>query len=98
MMAKLSKDEIQRIAILARLGLDDAELSAMMTQLSSILEFVNVLQNTDTSSVEATSQVTGLVDVLRDDEVKPCGISRDQLLANAPDTEKGFVKVKRVLE
>lgn len=97
-MTKLSKDEARRIAILARLGLSDAELEAMTGQLGSILDFVAVLQQADTSSVEATSQVTSLIDVLREDEVRPCGISREQLLANAPATENGFVKVKRVLE
>jgi len=98
MMAKLSTDEVRRIANLARLGLSDDELGAMSTQLGAILEFVDVLQTTDTTDVEVTSQVTGLIDVLRPDEVRPCEISRNDLLANAPAVEKGFVKVKRILE
>ena len=96
-MSKLSITDIQKIATLARIELDDDERSMLVIQLSSILDFVEQLQAIDTDGTESTSQVTGLKDVLRADEVKPCALSRDELLANAPFVEDGYIKVKRVL-
>ena len=97
-MSKLSKEELANIATLARLGLSDDELNRLGGQVGSILEFVEQLQKIDTSGVKQTSQVTGLVDVWREDEVVRCELSREELLKNAPATEKGYIKVKRVLQ
>lgn len=96
-MAKLTKQEIEHVAKLAHIGLTEKETGNMATQLSSILDFVELIQNTDTSSVEPTDQVTGLSDVWREDEVIDCKLTRDQLLANAPATENGYIKVPKVL-
>ncbi|MCC7289258.1 Asp-tRNA(Asn)/Glu-tRNA(Gln) amidotransferase subunit GatC [bacterium] len=97
-MSKLSKEELANIATLARLGLSEDELNRLGGQVGSILEFVEQLQKIDASGVKQTSQVTGLVDVWREDEVVRCELSREELLKNAPATEKGYIKVKRVLQ
>ena len=97
-MSKLSKEELANIATLARLGLSEDELNRLGGQVGSILEFVEQLQKIDASGVKQTSQVTGLVDVWREDEVVRCEFSREELLKNAPATEKGYIKVKRVLQ
>lgn len=97
-MAKLSTGEIEKIAALAMLGLTGKELDSLALELSSILDFVEALQKVDTTNITPTSQVTGLIDVWRSDEVKPCSLSRQQLLANAPATKNSFIKVQRVLE
>jgi len=97
-MAKLTKEELARIATLARIGLSDSELTRLSGDVGSILEFVDQLQKVDTSGVATTSQVTGLSDVWREDVVHHCELGRDELLKNAPATEKGYVKVKRVLQ
>lgn len=96
-MAKLSISDIQKISQLARIELSEEEQALLTVQLSTILDFVEELQSINTDSVEETSQVTGLTDVWREDEVVPCDLTRDQLLANAPMSENGYIKVRRVL-
>jgi aspartyl-tRNA(Asn)/glutamyl-tRNA(Gln) amidotransferase subunit C len=96
-MAKLSLDEIQKVALLARIELTDAELAVASTEISSILDFVDTIQNTDTTGVEPTSQVTGLTDVWREDLVEKCVIAPKLLLASAPELQDGYIKVKKVL-
>ena len=65
----LSKEEVKRIAYLARLGLTDDELEKFAGQLTGILDYVDMLNEVDTENVEPTSQVTGLESVMEDDEV-----------------------------
>lgn len=96
-MTQLSSEEIEYVARLARIDLPTSESEATAKDMSSILEFVDSLQAVDTNEVEPTSQVTGLTDVWRDDEVRDCEVSREELLANAPQTQDGYVKVKKVL-
>lgn len=96
-MAKLSLDEIQKVALLARIELTDAELAVASTEISSILDFVDTIQNIDTAGVQPTSQVTGLTDVWREDLVEKCVIAPKLLLASAPDMQDGYIKVKKVL-
>ena len=96
-MAKLSLDEIQKVALLARIELSDDELVVASTEISSILDFVDTIQNTDTAGVEPTSQVTGLTDVWREDLVVKYTVAPKFLLASAPDMQDGYVKVKKVL-
>ncbi len=97
-MAKFSKEEVDKVSGLARIGATEAEKSKLVTSLSSVLEFVDALQAVDTRGVDPTSQVTGLEDVLREDELVKCPLSRDELLANAPAVQDGYIKVKRVLQ
>ena len=97
-MAKISRDEVERIAKLAKIGLTDAEVDRMSVELSQIVEFVEQLQKIGTKAVEETAQVTGLVDVWREDEVRPGKTDRKDLLKNAPATQDGYIKVRRVLE
>ena len=96
-MAKLSKTEIEHVANLSHIGLTEKEINNMTTQLSSIVAFIDVIQSTDTTDIEPTDQVTGLSDVWREDTVVDCGLSRDQLLANAPEREGNYIKVPKVL-
>lgn len=96
-MANITPDEVRRIAALANIGLSDTEVTQMTVELDAIVGFVQQLQSVDTTDVAATDQVTGLVDVMRPDEVKS-ELSRKQLLANAPAQQDGFFKVKRVLD
>ncbi len=83
-MPKLSKDEVRHIAKLARLSLSEAEVEKFTTELTSILEYVEKLQEVDTEGVEATAQVTGLRNVFRDDDVCLSDAHPDELLATSP--------------
>jgi aspartyl/glutamyl-tRNA(Asn/Gln) amidotransferase C subunit len=96
-MSKLSIDEIQKVAKLARIELSGKELEKMALDASSILDFVETIQKTDTGGIKPTSQVTGLTDVWREDEIKKSKVAPKDLLAGAPDTHDGYVKVKKVL-
>ncbi len=96
-MSKITPDEVRRIAALANIGLEEAEIERMARELDQIVGFVEQLQGVDTDGVAPTDQVTGLVDVWREDEVRS-EYTREELLANAPDQQDGFFKVKRVLK
>ena len=96
-MAKISETEVKRLAALSRIGLSDAEVTKLAGELDEIVGFVEKLQAVDTSAAEPTSQVTGLGDDWRDDELKPSPVSQAELLKNAPATQDGFIKVRRVL-
>lgn len=96
-MAKISETEVKRLAVLARIGLSDVEVTKLAAELDAIVGFVEKLQAVDTTGVEPTSQVTGLVDVWREDEPKKSPISPVELLKNAPEQKDGFIKVRRVL-
>ncbi|HEX3082429.1 MAG TPA: Asp-tRNA(Asn)/Glu-tRNA(Gln) amidotransferase subunit GatC [Candidatus Saccharimonadia bacterium] len=95
-MSKIGVTEVQRIAKLARIGLTDDEAARMAVEIESIVTFVEQLQAVDIKDVAPTDQVTGLVDVWREDEVHQ-SLSREALLANAPVQKDGYIVVKRVL-
>lgn len=97
---KLSKEQIEHIAMLARLGLTDKEKKKFAGQLSSVLDYVNQLEKVDTKNIEPIAQITGLKDVMAKDKVKSSKgqVAREKLLENAPMQEEGCVKVKAVLE
>ncbi len=96
-MAKLSKDDVLRLARLARLQLSDEEVDKFQTEISSILGYVEQLQKLDLRDLEPTSQVTGLTNVMRSDTAIDYGVSTKDLLKNAPATKDGHIKVKRIL-
>ncbi len=93
---KLGREEVLRIAILARLGLAEAEVDRFKEQLSHILESFEVLQQVDTTGVPPTTQAITLENVLRSDEVA-ASLPQDQILANAPRKDGDFFKVRAVL-
>ena len=94
---KLSYEEVKHIALLARLGLSEAELERFGEQLSNILENFEILQQVDTSDVPPTAQAITMENVLRDDETMP-SLPVEEVLANAPSQEEGHFKVRAVLE
>lgn len=96
-MAKLSTDDVLKLARLARLHLHDDEIELFRTEISAILAYVEQLQQVDLEGVEATSQVTGLVNITREDKEADYGASAADLLKNAPATQDGHIKVKRML-
>lgn len=96
---QLSKEEIQHIAKLARLELTDAELEKYGGQLSAVLNYIDQLKEVDCKGVEPTAQVTGLENVLREDEVRDWDETEiEAALKDAPEREGRFIKVKRVIE
>jgi len=96
---KLTKEEILHIADLARLDLSEEELKTYGNQLSHVLEYIEQLQAVDVSDTEPTAQVTGRVNVLREDAVAHWDKEeQNDALAQAPQKEGSFIKVKRILD
>ena len=77
----LTEQQVRHVAKLARLSLTDDEVKKFSGQLSGVLEYVDILKEVDTDGVEITSQVTGLKNVLRKDEVVKSESTREELLA-----------------
>jgi len=94
---KLSLDEVEHIAELARLRLSEDEKARYREQLSEILDYAARLQAVDTSGISHTSSVLPARSVLRKDEPRP-GLSLEEVLRNAPETEKGQFRVPPILE
>ena len=94
---KLSRDEVLHIALLARLGIGEAELDKLGDQLSDILENFEILQKVDTTDVPPTAQSIPLQNVMRDDEVA-ASLPASEILANAPKREGEYFRVRAVLE
>ena len=93
---RLSREEVLHIARLARLGLDETEIDKFSKQLSNLLEHFRVLQQVDTTGVPPTAQSITLQNVVRGDEAQ-ASLSPDQILANAPQKEGDFFRVRAVL-
>jgi len=94
---KLSLDEVDHVAMLARLGLGPEERERMRDQLSSILEHISLLEEIDTEAIPPTAQVITLQNVTRSDDVQP-SLSVDAVLRNAPRSEDHMFKVNAVLD
>ena len=91
--------DINHIAKLARLGLAEAELKKTERELTAILGFVDELNKVEVGDSKPMTQATGLKNVMRADEARICPPEiRGKLLANAPETLNGYIKVKAVFE
>jgi aspartyl-tRNA(Asn)/glutamyl-tRNA(Gln) amidotransferase subunit C len=92
----LTVDDVRYVARLTHLSLTDDEVETMRTQLSTVLDFFQTLQQVDTTDVEPTGSPTDVSSVMRDDEPTP-SLTRAETLANAPHTEDDYVRVLPVL-
>ncbi len=92
----LTKEEVIKIARLARIALTDAEVEKFRKELSAVLDYVEELKNVDVTGLEVVSQVTGLVNVQREDKVVTAD-NHQEILANAPAIKDGYYKVKAIL-
>ena len=91
----LSKDDIKYCAKLARIDLTPEEEERFFNQLSSVLDYCEKLDELDLEGIEPIYQVTGQQNIFREDEVTNTSRQTD-MLRNAPEKEKGFIKVKSV--
>ncbi len=93
----LSREEVQHLALLVRLGLSEQEIETFRHQLSQILDYFRVLQELDTEDVPPTSHVLPLTNVMREDVPAP-SLPVEEVLANAPQREGHYFRVRAVLE
>jgi len=96
-MADLTREDVLKLARLARLTISDEEVERYRKELTEILHYVELLQNADVSGLQPTSQVTGLTNVTREDEVIDYSATPDDLLRLAPNKQDRHVKVKRMI-
>ena len=88
---------IEHLSQLARLSLSDKEMKLFGDQLENILLYVEKLNEPDTRGVEATSHVVLLLNVEREDSLKPC-LDREEAMMNAPDRNDRFYRVPKIIE
>jgi aspartyl-tRNA(Asn)/glutamyl-tRNA(Gln) amidotransferase subunit C len=94
---EITRQEVEKVAKLARLEVTSAEKEAFAKQLSQILTHVEKLRQYDTTGVEPTSTVFGQVNVFRDDVARP-SLPVEKALANAPEREADGFCVPKIIE
>jgi len=94
---KITKEQIQHIAVLSRLNLSEEEKDLFGSQLSSILDYMDQLNGLDTRETEPTSHVLSLSNVMRDD-ILTSSLPGEEALKNAPSRSENFYRVPRIIE
>jgi aspartyl-tRNA(Asn)/glutamyl-tRNA(Gln) amidotransferase subunit C len=93
---RLTREEVEYVAALARLGLSDVEITRLQDQLSSILDHIAAIDRLDTDAIPPTAQVTAMTNVMRPDVVTG-SLPQAAVLENAPRQADGFFEVHAIL-
>ena len=93
---RLSLDEVRHIANLSRLEVDENKMNQYSSDLSSILNYVDKLQEINTQDVDPTFRTAPLTNVFREDEIKP-SMSQEKVLSNAPDKQGLYFKTPVII-
>lgn len=93
---KVSKEDVIHIALLARLGLTEAEIDRFAGQLGQILEHAGKISELDLKDVLPTAHAVPMRDVMRDDETIP-GLEQERALSNAPEQEDGYFLIPKIV-
>ena len=96
-MARITRDEVEKVAALARLSLDDEAAERMASELDQILEYAQTLSQVDTTDVEPTAHAIPLPTPLREDRAAP-PLDPELAVANAPEREGSAFVVPKVIE
>ena len=94
---KITRQEVEHVALLARLKFSEAEKERFTIQLNSILEYMDTLKELDTTQVEPTFHAVARKNVFREDQVLSSN-PQDLSLSNAPDGDRGFFRVPKIIE
>lgn len=95
----LSEDQVRHTAKLARINLSDSEVKKFALQLSKVLDYMDILNEVDTSKVSETSQVTGLKNVMEKDEILPAQSGSEELLkCSELPIDSNQIRVGRVVK
>ena len=93
---ELSREDVRKVALLSRLELTDAEIDEQAKHLNDLLQQFEVLQSLDVTGIEPTSHSIPVVNVFREDVMRP-SLSREEALANAPEARDGCFVVPRIV-
>lgn len=96
-MSTITTDDVHHLAQLSSLQLSDGEVENLRADLENIINYINQLNEVDTSGVEPTYQVTGLENVWRGDEIDAGSVTPEQLLDLVAEQSSHCVKVPKVL-
>jgi len=96
-MTKLSREDILKLAHLARIELTEPEIEEYQQELSEILQYVEQLQPVDVTGLKPTNQVSGLTNVMREDEIRDYGYKTSDLLKNVPAKQDDLIIAKRMI-
>lgn len=96
-MVRISRSDVLKLARLARLELDEQELEQFTKEIDQILQYVQQIQTADSGELKPTSQVSGLTNVMRKDEITNYGYKPQDLLKNVPELEGELIRVRRIL-
>lgn len=91
----ITKKEVEHMAKLARIALSEEEIERFRGDLNKVLGYIEVLKTVDTEGVEPLAQVTGLMNVFRDDRMVESDTAA-AIVKNAPESAGRFIKVKKV--
>ena len=94
---KISLEDVDHVARLARLQLSAADKERMRGELDGILSYIDKLRALDTRDVEPTSHAVPVTNVMRDDVERP-SLPQEDMLANAPDRHRDMFRVPKIIE
>jgi len=94
---KITREQVEHVAHLARLNLTEEEKVQMTIDMEAIIAFADQINSLDIADVEPTAHVIPINNVFRDDTVAP-SMDREKLLSNAPNQENGCFSVPKVME
>ncbi|MCY9806674.1 Asp-tRNA(Asn)/Glu-tRNA(Gln) amidotransferase subunit GatC [Lentilactobacillus senioris] len=97
MSARISEEQVQHVAGLAKLEISDEQLPYFTEQLDQIMGLFETLSEVDTTGVEPTNSMTDQLNVMRED-IADNWNQKEELLANAPETMDGYIKVPTILD
>ena len=98
MKKRINFEEVKHVVKLANLPLTDSEIRKFTSQLSEVIDYnMSLLEKVETKDVEPTAHVTGISNILREDETEP-SLTSQEALQNAKETHNNFFKVKAILD
>lgn len=93
---KITREDVLKVAHLARLEMDENAVDAVAVQIGEILDYIDQLNRVDTEGIALTSHAISLTNAFREDEKRP-HLDRSAALANAPEKDEGCFIVPRVI-
>ena len=96
-MSRISREEVSKVAQLAKLKLNEEQLDNHATQIEKILDYINQLEKIDTTNVACTTRAIEVTNVFRTDQTEKYK-NRDDLLNLAPSREEDFFKVPKIIK
>jgi aspartyl-tRNA(Asn)/glutamyl-tRNA(Gln) amidotransferase subunit C len=97
MMSRISLEKVKHVAHLARLAITEEEAERMRKDLDEIITYAEQMNELDTDSIEPTSHVLNMKNVMRED-IAQKGLPVKEVVKNAPDAEDGYIRVPSILE